>query len=141
MAIAIESDVGSGLPQGSRTKLHASPGLELTSVPDVRDERVEGVRRLLEEAGLIIDSKLQEKPNEDVPRGNIIEQSSAADSQMSKGARVTLTVSSGTETKIVPDVTSQRLDFARTTLKSAGFVVEIVEVGSTEEQGIVVEVP
>ena len=60
---------------------------------------------------------------------------------MSKGTRVTLTVSSGIETKTVPDVTGQRLDSARTTLESAGFVVEVVEVDSTEKQGTVVEVP
>ncbi|WP_049190707.1 Stk1 family PASTA domain-containing Ser/Thr kinase [Corynebacterium sp. 212_CJEI] len=139
--IATEPGVGSGLPQGSRIKLRVSSGPELTNVPDVRDKQAEEARRLLEEAGLVVNPKLQEEPSEDVPRGNVIEQSPAAGSQVSKGTRVTLTVSSGIETKTVPDVTGQRLDSARTTLESAGFVVEVVEVDSTEEQGTVVEVP
>lgn len=139
--IATEPGVGSGLPEGSRIKLRVSSGPELTNVPDVRDKQAEEARRLLEEAGLVVNPKLQEEPNEDVPRGNVIEQSPAAGSQVSKGTRVTLTVSSGIETKTVPDVTGQTLDSARTTLESAGFVVEVVEVDSTEKQGTVVEVP
>lgn len=139
--IATEPGVGSGLPQGSRIKLRVSSGPELTNVPDVRDKQAEEARRLLEEAGLVVNPKLQEEPNEDVPRGNVIEQSPAAGSQVSKGTRVTLTVSSGIETKTVPDVTGQTLDSARTTLESAGFVVEVVEVDSAEKQGTVIEVP
>ena len=54
---------------------------------------------------------------------------------------MTLTVSSGLETKTVPDVTGQTLESARATLESAGFVVEVVEVDSTEKQGTVVAVP
>ena len=139
--IATEPGVGSGLPEGSRIKLRVSSGPELTNVPDVRDKKAEEARRLLEEAGLVVNPKLREEPHEEIPRGNVIEQSPAAGSQVSKGTRVTLTVSSGLETKTVPDVTGQTLESARTTLESAGFIVEVVEVDSTEKQGTVVEVP
>lgn len=139
--IATEPGVGSGLPQGSRIKLRVSSGPELTNVPDVRDKKAEEARHLLEEAGLVVNPKLREEPHEEIPRGNVIEQSPAAGSQVSKGTRVTLTVSSGLETKTVPDVTGQTLESARATLESAGFVVEVVEVDSTEKQGTVVAVP
>lgn len=141
MVIATEPGVGSGLPEGSRVKLRVSSGPEMINVPDVRDKKAEDARRMLEDAGLVVNSKLREEPNEEIPRGSVIDQSPAAGSQVSKGTKVTLTVSSGLETKTVPDVTGQNLESARTTLESAGFVVEVTEVDSDKEKGTVVEVP
>ncbi|MDO5030267.1 MAG: Stk1 family PASTA domain-containing Ser/Thr kinase [Corynebacterium sp.] len=141
MVIATEPGVGSGLPEGSRIKLRVSSGPEMINVPDVRDKKAEDARRMLEDAGLVVNSKLREETNEEIPRGSVIDQSPAAGSQVSKGTKVTLTVSSGLETKTVPDVTGQNLESARTTLESAGFVVEVTEVDSEKEKGTVVEVP
>lgn len=54
---------------------------------------------------------------------------------------MTLTVSSGIETKIALDVTDQGLGSARATLESTGFAVGVVEADSTEGQKTVVRVP
>ena len=50
-------------------------------------------------------------------------------------------MSSGPETRTVPDVTGQNRESARTTLESADFVVRVTEIDSTEPQGRVLEVP
>lgn len=139
--IATEPGVGSGLPAGSRVKLRVSSGPEMINVPDVRDKKAEDARRILEDAGLVVNSKLREEPHNEIARGSVIDQSPAAGSQVSKGTKVTLTVSSGLETKTVPDVTGQSLESARATLESMGFVVEVTEVDSDKEKGTVVEVP
>ncbi len=139
--IGTEPSFGSGLPKGSSVVLKVSSGREITDVPDVRDKPAEEARKLLEEAGLQVDPSLREQASPDIKRGHVIDQSPAAGSQVSKGTRVTLTVSSGPETRTVPDVAGQDLESARTTLESAGFVVQVVEVDSPEPEGRVLEVP
>lgn len=141
VVIATEPGFGSGIPKGSRIRLRVSSGPAITGVPDVRDMKAEDARRALEKAGLIVNPKLREEPHEEIPRGNVIDQSPAAGSQVSKGTRVTLTVSTGLETKVVPNVTNQSLDAARATLESAGFVVQVTEVDSDQEEGKVIGVP
>ena len=141
VVIATEPGFGSGMPEGSRIKLRVSSGPEITGVPDVRDMQAEEARQVLERAGLVVDPQLREEPDEEIPRGHVINQSPAAGSQVSKGTRVQLTVSTGIETKTVPDVTGQNIDSARATLESAGFVVQVSEVDSDRERGQVLEVP
>lgn len=139
--ISTEPAFGSGLPKGSTVVLKVSSGREITDVPDVRDKPAEEARRLLEEAGLQVDPVLREEASSDIERGHIIDQSPSAGAQVSKGTRVNLTVSSGPETRTVPDVTGQNLESARATLESANFVVQVTEIDSTEPQGRVLEVP
>ena len=139
--IGTEPAFGSGVPEGSTVVLKVSSGREITDVPDVRDKPAEEARRLLEEAGLEVDPVLREVASPDIARGHIIDQSPSAGAQVSKGTRVNLTVSSGPETRTVPDVTGQNLESARATLESAEFVVRVTEVDSTEPEGRVLEVP
>lgn len=139
--IGTEPAFGSGLPEGSTVILKVSSGREITDVPDVRDKPAEEARRLLEEAGLQVDPVLREEASPDIQRGHVIDQSPSAGAQVSKGTRVNLTVSSGPETRTVPDVTGQNLESARAMLESADFVVRVTEVDSTEPQGRVLEVP
>lgn len=139
--IGTEPTFGSGLPEGSTVVLKVSSGREITDVPDVRDKPAEEARRLLEEAGLQVDPVLREEASPDIQRGHVIDQSPSAGAQVSKGTRVNLTVSSGPETRTVPDVTGQDLESARATLESANFVVQVTEIDSTEPQGRVLEVP
>lgn len=141
MAIATDPAFGSGLPEGSKITLRVSSGPEIVGVPDVRDKKAEDARRELEKAGFVVDPELREEPHEQIARGHVIDQSPAAGSQVSKGTRVTLTVSTGLETKAVPDVKGQNLDSARATLESAGFVVSVTDVDSSAPEGEVVEVP
>lgn len=140
-AIGTEPAFGSGLPKGSKLSLKVSSGREITDVPDVRDLPAEEARDLLERAGLHVDSELREEPSDTIVRGHVIEQSPAAGSQVSKGTRVQLTVSSGPEMRTVPDVSGQNLESARATLESAGFEVQVREVDSPEPAGRVLEVP
>lgn len=139
--IGTEPAFGSGVPEGSTVVLKVSSGREITDVPDVRDKPAEEARRLLEEAGLEVDPVLREVASPDIARGHVIDQSPSAGAQVSKGTRVNLTVSSGPETRTVPDVTGQNLESARATLESAEFVVRVTEVDSTEPEGRVLEVP
>ncbi|WP_295625902.1 Stk1 family PASTA domain-containing Ser/Thr kinase [uncultured Corynebacterium sp.] len=139
--IGTDPAFGSGVPEGSTVNLRVSSGREITDVPDVRDIPAEEARRLLEEAGLQVDPVLREEASPDIARGHVIEQSPSAGAQVSKGTRVTLAVSSGPETRTVPDVTGQSRESARATLESADFVVQVTEIDSTEPEGQVLEVP
>jgi hypothetical protein len=59
------------------------------------------------------------------PVDTVIAQDPAANKLASVGSTITLTVSKGSETRDVPDVTSMDLDAAKATLEAAGFKVDV----------------
>jgi serine/threonine-protein kinase len=64
----------------------------------------------------------------DLAPGIVVRQDPSGGSDSSKGSTVTVSVSKGPTTTAVPDVTSQDVTIARTTLEAAGFRVrEVLE--------------
>ena len=62
--------------------------------------------------------------------GTVLQQSISANTQVTRGTAVTLTVSSGEETVTVPNVVGQTAADAQSTLKSKGFAVSVNQVYS-----------
>lgn len=136
-AIGTEPAARSSLPKGAAVTLVLSSGKEITEVPDLTGRTTEVARNLLSDAGLTLKSSVRERPSDSVPAGQIIEQSPAQGSQVSKGTEVGITVSTGPQQVRVPQVTGQQLDVARQNLESAGFVVEVDMVDSLETENLV----
>lgn len=128
---------GSAVPTGSTVTVTVSSGKEITEVPDVRDMNTADAQQALEEAGLELDSTVREEASDDVPEGSVIDQSPAAGAQVSKGSRVTITVSTGVERETVPNMGGMRRDQAESMLASLGFNAQVNMVDSKEPEGTV----
>lgn len=128
---------GSAVPTGSTVTVTVSSGKEITEVPDVRDMNIADAQAALEEAGLELDSTVREVASDDVPEGSIIDQSPAAGAQVSKGSRVTITVSTGVELERVPTLSGMRVEQAESTLSAMGFRPQVNMVDSSEPEGTV----
>ena len=77
--------------------------------------------------------------SEDYEYGYVFEQSENAGEMLKKGAKITLYISMGQNTKTVPDVTDKSESAAKTLLESQGFKTTIVEMEDEEiEKGKVI---
>lgn len=134
-AIGTEPEPGSTVPKGTRINLIISTGKEITEVPDLTGMTTDAARQALEAAGLELNPQVREESSKETPAGQILAQSPDQGSQVSKGTRVTITVSSGPELIRVPVVVGQEVENARSNLESAGFRVQVNEVDSEETKG------
>jgi serine/threonine-protein kinase len=109
--------------RGSRVDVYVSSGPELVDVPEVIGDDRADARATLEDAGLKVTIHEQESSQ---PKGKVISQSPGAGSTVAKEARVTITVSKGTNKVKVPGVVGQSQADATAALEDAGFTVRVV---------------
>jgi serine/threonine-protein kinase len=115
----------------STVTLIVSKGVNLITVPDLigTDETV--ARSRLEDLHLVPDVNTKD---DDAPEGTVIGQNPGPGSELKRDQRVTLIVSTGAGSVIVPDVVGQAEDTARANLQSAGLSVDVIE-QETEDPG------
>jgi eukaryotic-like serine/threonine-protein kinase len=102
-------------------KLTGSGDAQLVTVRNVTGmEQAKATETL---SGLGLQSTVTEEPSNTVPKGNVIRQDPAANTQVDKGSTVTLYVSSGSDSVAVPDLSGKSQDDARTALEEAGLKV------------------
>jgi beta-lactam-binding protein with PASTA domain len=108
---------GVDVQRGGRVRLLVSSGPERISVPDVTGLEQDSAEGRLRDEGLgvvVQDSESTE------PEGQVISQSPAGGTSVSKGSRVTIKVSKGTPQVDVPDVTGLSAASAAAKLRAAG---------------------
>ncbi|MFI5618494.1 Stk1 family PASTA domain-containing Ser/Thr kinase [Streptomyces sp. NPDC051567] len=93
-------------------------------VPNVTGVPLDQARASLEALGLKVGTAAG-PVHSLAPAGTVAVQSAAAGAQAAAGDTVTLTLSQGPRPLLVPDVTGQDLDAARTALEGAGFKVRV----------------
>ena len=93
---------------------------EQVLVPTVNGKDQAEAQAILEDAGFEVAVKSVSTDN---PPGTVTEQDPTAGSRVDEGSTVTITVSLGPGTIVVPDVTGQRAKQARNTLEDKGFRV------------------
>ncbi|MEJ2578009.1 MAG: Stk1 family PASTA domain-containing Ser/Thr kinase, partial [Kineosporiaceae bacterium] len=99
-------------------KLTGSGDAQLVTVRNVTGmEQAKATETL---SGLGLQSTVTEEPSNTVPKGNVIRQDPAANTQVDKGSTVTLYVSSGSDSVAVPDLSGKSQDDAQTALEVAG---------------------
>jgi beta-lactam-binding protein with PASTA domain/predicted Ser/Thr protein kinase len=115
----------------STVTLFVSKGANLITLPDVLglDESVASSQ--LDKLGLIVNVDTKD---DDAPEGTVIGQDPGPDSELLRGDPVTIIVSSGAGSVIVPDVVGQSEDAARQLLQSRGLSVDVVE-QETDDKG------
>lgn len=140
-AIRINPAAGSELQKNSTVILTVSSGKEITDVPDITGMNVDEATQALTDAGLELDDTVTEESNKDIPSGQIISQNPAGGSQLSKGSKVRITVSTGPEDVSVPDIKGLNVDDAKSTLEGQDLKVQIQMVDSTKPEGTVLSMP
>ena len=91
-------------------------------IPDVTGESGEEAKRLLEERGFRI-GEIGNQPNDDVPRGHVISVSPTGVAEA--GTTISLLLSNGPATAIVPSVVGLSQTEAEAALSEAGFTSQI----------------
>ena len=131
---------GSQLQKGTSVTLTVSSGREITDVPDVTGLTPAEAAEALAEVDLHLEQQVIEASSETITAGRIMEQSPPAGSQISKGSRVTITVSTGPALVRIPALSGMQVQQAEATLTSLGFTPEVTMVDSSEPEGRVLTV-
>ncbi|GGG81689.1 Stk1 family PASTA domain-containing Ser/Thr kinase [Corynebacterium pelargi] len=131
---------GSSVPPNSTVTLTVSSGKEITEVPDLRGKTTKEAERELKKAGLELDSTVREDASDEVKKGEVMEQSPSAGAQVSRGSKVTITVSTGKATERVPNITGLQWSQAESNLTALGFRPRVERVDSLEPEGTVIAV-
>jgi beta-lactam-binding protein with PASTA domain len=138
-AIATDPLAGSEVPCESSVTLLVSRGAQLSVVPSVIGLQQSTAQSRLEARGFVVDVDTR---NADEPEGEVIDQSPGEDSRIEEGSRVTIVVSTGAGSVVVPDVIGQPENTALSTLSSRGVTdVRIVEQSTEQESedGVVID--
>jgi len=93
------------------------------TVPDCSDMTQEAAIALLEENEL--DYKVQEKEDDSVDKGKVINQTPEANAKVDKGTIITLFISKGNESAEMPDLKEMSLDAAKSQLEGMGLKVKV----------------
>jgi serine/threonine protein kinase len=108
---------GSSAKAGDTITYQLSKGPESVDVPDVTGQSQSDATSALQAAGFEVD--VQSASSDSVEKGLVISQSPTGTA--TKGATITITVSTGSETVSVPSVVGMDKDTAQSTLANAGF--------------------
>ncbi len=124
LAISTVPGAGADLERGKPITLLISTGPRLVQVPSVIGQQQDIAESTLRGQGLITDI---EPRDSDEPEGQVIAQDPAAGSTVKRHTTVTVVVSTGAGSAIVPNVVGESKDQARADLKDAGLSVRIVK--------------
>jgi serine/threonine-protein kinase len=104
--------------------LVVSKGENLILLPDVLGDQQSVAESDLEQQGFVVDIDTRDADEEE---GTVIGQNPGPGSQLRRGARITLTVSTGAGSIVMPSVEGQPRDTAANQLLSEGLNVDVVE--------------
>jgi beta-lactam-binding protein with PASTA domain/predicted Ser/Thr protein kinase len=124
LAIGTRPPAGEKLEAGSTVTLLVSKGSNAVEVPAVVGDQQQIAENEIERAGLLANVETQDS---DEPEGVVIAQDPAAGTSLSPGSEVTIVVSTGAGSVIVPDVEGLSEDAAIDTLTSRGLDVSVRE--------------
>ncbi|MDP4668050.1 MAG: Stk1 family PASTA domain-containing Ser/Thr kinase [Gaiellales bacterium] len=119
--IAVRPNPGGRVPPGTTIELQISTGPNVVAIPSVQGSAVGTATAQLEALGLLVSTV--EDVSDSVAEGNVISQAPSAGVEVKPGSTVTLTVSSGQQTTIVPNVAKMDIANAQNTLIAAGLVL------------------
>ena len=111
-------DAETTVEQGTTVTVTLSTGPALATVPNLINQSIEDAQRLLEEAGLKLDTNYNRESSEEIEADRVMWQSVQAGTQIGRGEQVTVTLSTGSAYVPVPDILNGTLDDAKTKLSS-----------------------
>jgi eukaryotic-like serine/threonine-protein kinase len=122
--------------EGTQVRINVSKGPRPVTIPSVVGLPFDQASAELQGAGFVV-SRIDE--DSDQAEGTVTRQTPSGGSEGSRGSTVTVYVSRGPTTSAVPDVTTQDVSIAQTTLENAGFRSRVVleDVFDPTQDGIV----
>jgi eukaryotic-like serine/threonine-protein kinase len=128
---------GTVVVEGTRVRINVSKGPRPATIPNVVGLPYDQAASELQRAGFGV---ARIDVESDQAAGIVTAQDPSGGSEGSKGSTVTVSVSKGPSTTAVPDVTTQDVSIAQTTLDAAGFRTRVVLEDTTDptSDGIVV---
>jgi eukaryotic-like serine/threonine-protein kinase len=138
LALRTVPGAGTEVERGERIQLFISSGPELVAVPAVIGLSRDSAEAQISEAGLV--PAVQEAESEQ-PEGEVISQDPSAGSELRVGSTVTITVSTGIEQVVVPDVVGIGAGDAERQLRAEGLVPvrREMEVAEPSQDGQVID--
>jgi serine/threonine-protein kinase len=128
---------GEKVDEGSTVTLKVSAGAEAIPVPSVIGSQVADARRLLSGLGFTV--REEPIPDEEIPIGEVVDQTPGPNEEAPKGSEVVLQVSSGPEARPVPEVAGRTVTEASNILGQNGFAVtQTSEASTTVAEGVVI---
>ncbi len=138
--LSINPTEGSQLKRGANVTLTVSSGREITDVPDLTGLTPQEAATKLEKAGLKLNDDLQRGTSDTVEDGKIMSQNPAGGTQISKGSKVSVTVSTGHEKVKVPAMRGMNIEQVESTFESLGLKTTRVDVDSSRPVGEVLAI-
>lgn len=123
--------------KNSKVTLTVSSGPAPLTMADYTGKDAKTATATLKSLGLNVVTT--QATSEQIEEGNVISQDPAVGQQVAKGARVTLTVSTGRQQVQVPDVTNATQPTAEQLLLDAGLRARVINVDSDNRAGTVVK--
>ena len=131
---------GSELKAGTPVKLTVSSGKEMTDVPDITNLTTDEAVEELKKAGLELNPNVRREASDNIPEGAILSQQPAGGTQIAKGSRIGITVSSGPDMVQVPSLVGLNVEQATATLSSLKLRSTVTKVDSERPEGEVLAV-
>ena len=138
--LSINPTEGSQLQRGANVTLTVSSGREITDVPDLTDLTPQEAAAELEKAGLKLNDDLQRDTSDTVEDGKIMSQNPAGGTQIAKGSKVSVTVSTGKEKVKIPAMRGMDIAQVESTFESLGLKTTRVDVDSSRPEGEVLAI-
>lgn len=113
---------GDSVVKGTTVAINISTGPAQRDVPDLSKMTVADATAKLTELGLVL-VEGDKKPHPDIPAGQISAQVPAAGEKLAKGGTVTVTVSVGQQTTLIPSIYGKDLATVKERLEKYGMVV------------------
>ncbi|NUR75822.1 MAG: Stk1 family PASTA domain-containing Ser/Thr kinase [Thermoleophilia bacterium] len=129
---------GDKVVKGSNVRINVSRGAKPVPVPDVTGQPFANAKSALQGQGFTV-SRLDVQS--DQAQGVVVAENPPAGTQVSKGSRITLSVSKGPATTQIPDVRQQNQATAESLLTGAGLTPSVVfqPVTDPSQDGIVLD--
>ena len=133
--ISQDPGAGSRVKEGSTVTAQVSAGLGTATVPPVEGLGESEAQDAITKAGF--NSKVTRAYSDTVGKGQVISQSPAPGTEITKGRTVNLTVSRGKQGVAVPKLTGLSRDDAESQLQDLGLSSKVTEQESAQEPGTV----
>ena len=137
LVIATQPVAGAELAVGELVTVVVSSGASTTVVPDVIGASTADAQAALEAVGLT--STVEERPDNEVEAGLVLETNPAAGIEVAPGTNVTVVASTGPEDVVVPDFLGLTAAEANELAEATGVALTVVEdPGDPDPDGLVV---
>ncbi len=108
----------------SEVRITVSTGSPTVEMPDIVGETPEQAAATLADNNLVLGASSDTQPSAEAPEGSILYQNPVEGTEVEEGSEVDVTISSGLEQVVVPEIYGMPVLQARQTLEAAGLAVD-----------------